>query len=111
VQQPLIEGEQPVAQPAEPAEGAIVDPNANPTVATSDSISTDTGAPEAATDGPLSVESNEGGLTRELGEALAFDKLRTQFWSGVRYSAVLLIGVLALFGGKRLFDWVWTQFR
>ena len=49
-------------------------------------------------------------LTRELGEALSLTTLRGHFLNGVRISAALLLGVAALYAGKKLFDWVWTQF-
>jgi hypothetical protein len=55
-------------------------------------------------------EESVGNLTRELGEALSLNRLRGQFFNGMRISAALFLGVLALYGGKRLFDWVWTQF-
>jgi hypothetical protein len=51
-----------------------------------------------------------GSVTRELGEALSLNRLREQFFNGMRISAALFLGVIALYGGKRLFDWVWTQF-
>jgi hypothetical protein len=51
-----------------------------------------------------------GSVTRELGEALSLNRLRNQFFNGMRISAALFLGVIALYGGKRLFDWVWTQF-
>jgi hypothetical protein len=49
-------------------------------------------------------------VTRELGEALSLNRLRGQFFNGMRISAALFLGVIALYGGKRLFDWVWSQF-
>ena len=49
-------------------------------------------------------------LTRELGEALSLNTLRGHFLNGIRISASLLLGVVALYAGKKLFDWVWTQF-
>ncbi len=52
-----------------------------------------------------------GSVTRELGEALSLNRLRGQFFNGIRFSAAFFLGVVALYGGKRLFDWVWTQFR
>jgi hypothetical protein len=55
-------------------------------------------------------DSSEGSVTRELGEALSLNRLRGQFFNGMRISAALFLGVIALYGGKRLFDWVWTQF-
>jgi hypothetical protein len=57
-----------------------------------------------------SVQESEGSVTRELGEALSLNRLRNQFFNGMRISAALFLGVIALYGGKRLFDWVWTQF-
>jgi hypothetical protein len=107
VQQPQVEG----SQPAEPTPTPIV-------VAAGEEAPTPTaevlaanpigGAPASAA---VSQVNTDASLTRELGEAVSFDRLRNQFWNGVRYSMVLCLGVLALFGGKRLFDWVWTQFR
>lgn len=55
-------------------------------------------------------EESGGSLTRELGEALSLNRLRNQFFNGMRISAALFLGVIALYAGKRLFDWVWTQF-
>jgi hypothetical protein len=55
-------------------------------------------------------EESVGNLTRELGEALSLNRLRGQFFNGMRISAALFLGIIALYGGKRLFDWVWTQF-
>lgn len=51
-----------------------------------------------------------GSVSRELGEALSLNRLRGQFFNGMRISAALVLGVVALYGGKRLFDWVWTQY-
>lgn len=56
------------------------------------------------------VSESEGSVTRELGEALSLNRLRGQFFNGMRISAALFLGVIALYAGKRLFDWVWTQF-
>ncbi len=52
----------------------------------------------------------EGSTTRDLGEALSLNRLRTQFLDGMRFSAALFLGIAALYGGKRLFDWAWSQF-
>lgn len=51
-----------------------------------------------------------GSVTRELGEALSLNRLRDYFFNGVRFSAALFFGVVAIYAGKRLFDWAWTQF-
>jgi hypothetical protein len=58
----------------------------------------------------VNSSATEGSLTRELGEALSINRLRSQFFNGMRISAALFLGVIALYAGKRLFDWVWTQF-
>ena len=64
------------------------------------------------TTGDTTVAGDSGGsVTRELGEALSLNRLRGQFFNGIRFSAALFLGVAALYTGKRLFDWVWTQFR
>ncbi len=62
-----------------------------------------------AADNAAAVASS-GSLTRQLGEALSLSTLRGHFLNGMRISAALLLGVVALYGGKKLFDWVWTQF-
>lgn len=49
-------------------------------------------------------------LTRELGEALSVERLRTQFFNGVRIAAALFIGLAALLFGKRLFVWVMRRY-
>jgi hypothetical protein len=107
VQQPQVETSQPIAT-ATPGAIAVVDSGA--ALTTTDAAAVALGVSITQTGG-VSDASESSGLTRELGEALAFERLRSQFWSGVRYSVILCLGVLALFGGKRLFDWVWTQFR
>jgi hypothetical protein len=49
-------------------------------------------------------------VTRELGEALSVNRLRAQFFMGMRISAAIFLLALALYAGKRLFGWIWTQF-
>ena len=62
------------------------------------------------TGGEADSTSAGNSLTRELGEALSLTTLRGHFLNGMRISAALLFGVVALYAGKKLFDWVWTQF-
>jgi hypothetical protein len=83
------------------AVAVVVDPGAAGGGGSVAPLEGDSGAADAA---------ESGSFTRELGEALSISRLRTQFMNGVRFSAALLLGVVALYGGKRLFDWVWTQF-
>lgn len=52
-----------------------------------------------------------GSFTRQLGEAVALERLRTYFVTGMRFSATLILGVVALIAGKRIFGWIWTQYR
>jgi hypothetical protein len=108
VQQPQVEG----SQPAEPTPTPIVVAAGEETpTPTAEGLAANPIGGAAPAGVAVSQASPDTSLTRELGEAVSFDRLRNQFWNGVRYSMVLCLGVLALFGGKRLFDWVWTQFR
>ena len=52
-----------------------------------------------------------GNTARALGEALSLEKLRGDFARGIRLSAAIFIGALAIFFGKRVIEWVWTRFR
>ena len=54
---------------------------------------------------PAADEIESNSITRQLGEALAFTRLRTQFFNGVRYSAALFLVVGVIFLGKRVFSW------
>ncbi|HMN27007.1 MAG TPA: hypothetical protein PKE45_02540 [Caldilineaceae bacterium] len=107
VEQPQVEGAQVAAPPTAAAVAAVDTGGATPTP----TLALTTTAGLGSLGNTTSIGEEGSSLTRELGAALSFDKLRDRFWSGVRYSVVLCLGVLALFGGKRLFDWVWTQFR
>jgi hypothetical protein len=106
VTQPQVEGDAPpptatptpaavaAGDPAAPAAGA-----AQPTVG---QLSDATGA---------GVQTVAGAsVTDQLGESLGFERLRTQFFNGVRISAALFIGLAALLAGKKLFEWVWKKY-
>jgi hypothetical protein len=54
---------------------------------------------------------NNSNLSRQLGEQLSFERLRTRFYTGMRLSAALFLGAFALFAGKRMLAWVWTRYR
>jgi len=56
--------------------------------------------------------SNEGSsVTRQLGEAVALDRLRGYFVAGMQFSAMLILGIVVLLAGKWIFTRVWTQYR
>jgi hypothetical protein len=113
VTQPQVEGDAPAATPtpaavaADPA--AVVDPNAPATVDIA------AGGALLPTATPLGAqasagEGGEGNLTDQLSQELGFERLRTQFFNGIRITAALFIGIAALFAGKRLFEWVWKKY-
>ena len=61
---------------------------------------------------PTSVATGESStFTRQIGAAVAPDRLRSYFMSGIQFSALLIFGVVALLAGKRILTWVWTQYR
>ncbi|MCX6044107.1 MAG: hypothetical protein NT075_03280 [Chloroflexi bacterium] len=55
--------------------------------------------------------SSSSNLSRQIGEQLSLDRLRTRFYTGVRLSAALFFAAFALFAGKRIFAWAWTRYR
>jgi len=48
-------------------------------------------------------------IARELGEAVAVDRLRGEFFRGMRLAASIVIVLLAIFGGKAMFTWYRTR--
>lgn len=115
VAQPPLGGD--AAQPAAtPAQVAAVAPDANAAAGTTTAPAPADAATSATNTLTLAeVTTRTGGegsgsITRELGEALSLNRLRTQFFNGVRFTAALFFGVVAIYAGKRLFDWVWKQY-
>jgi hypothetical protein len=108
VTQPQVEGDAPppTATPT-PAAVAAVDPNAP---APSDVGAGGALLPTATPVGAQAPAAGEGNLTDQLSAELGFERLRTQFFNGIRISAALFIGLVALFAGKRLFEWVWKKY-
>lgn len=111
--QPQLEGEAPI--PTATATGeALAAPPANPPSdssgaadgASGDNTNTLFAAPQNAA--PVEVTNS---FTRDLGEAVAVDRLRNFFFTGIRLSATLILGAIVLLAGKRLFGWFWTQYR
>lgn len=100
VTQPQLERDSPTPTPAEVA---VVDPGQTPAAGGL--------LPTPMPAEPASVATPSGSaLTRELGEALSFQRLRTQFFNGVRISAAIFIAIAALFLGKRVFEWAWRRY-
>ena len=114
-----------VGQVAQSASDADAAEAATPTVEAIALADTDLTEEQSTTDVPLTAEnaatSNTEGAevaapagsqsaSRELGESLSINRLRSYFFNGIRYSAAFFIGVIALFGGKRLFDWAWMNY-
>lgn len=106
VTQPQVEGDEPTPTPAQVAAG---DQPAQP-AEVQGLLPTPTPLGGAAAAAPVTGSESGGGLTRELGEALSFQRLRTQFFNGMRISAALFIGFAAVILGKRLFGWVWRRY-
>lgn len=93
VEQPQVEEPTPTSTPAPVAVAA---PNQG------------NGAQPATTGGGVIVnpaETTVSSATRDLGEALSLDRLREQFFTGIRYSAAIFLAVFLLIGGKHLFIW------
>ena len=61
-------------------------------------------AESAAADNSLTAN-----ITQELGEAVALDRLRERFMTGVRYSAGIFLVIFAIFAGKRLLEWTLSR--
>lgn len=103
VTQPQVEGDEPTPTPAQVA---VVDPGQTPSAG--GLLPTPT--PSSLIPAEATSVAGGGGLTRELGEALSFQRLQTQFFNGIRISAALFIGLAAIVLGKRLFEWVWRRY-
>jgi hypothetical protein len=65
--------------------------------------------PENVADAVTEVEAESASLTRQIGEALSIQRLRTHFFNGVRYSAALFMVIGLIFVGRRILGWVRTQ--
>lgn len=107
VTQPQVESDGPVLSPT---------PVVDTTVFTGTTDSTNgAGSASAGTlfdaSAPAGAQEVNTSFTRELGEAVAVDRLRGFFLSGMRISAILIFGSIVLLAGRRLVSWVWTQYR
>jgi len=91
VEQPNIEGatEEPTITPPPPSQ--------------SDDASTTEGQNSSSDQTEIVLQP---GILGDLGESLAIERLRTQFFTGVRWSAGLFLLLGAVFAAKRLLEWV-----
>lgn len=119
-----IQGQTPVAQPTPiPVQVEQPDLGETPTVEPSPTGAlvalggdTQSGSPSTVADAAsvdaaaAAVEEESGNsFTQELGTALALDRLRERFFTGVRYSAGIFVIVFAIFAGKRLLEWTLSR--
>ncbi|MEM7124876.1 MAG: hypothetical protein AAF702_01030 [Chloroflexota bacterium] len=113
VEQPQVQGVAPTDTPTtEPVAAVEADESSPSGVVAEESNNSDTETittidqPEG-TSGETSSDS--GGITSQLGEALAFTHLRTQFFDGMQYSAIVFALVALLFLVKGILRWMRTQ--
>jgi hypothetical protein len=95
VQQPNIGGGAPQS------DQTVVEPSPTPALVALGQES----APVTAAQNTTEETSVTAGFTQELGAAVAIDRLRERFMTGVRYSAGIFLIVFAIFAGKRLLEW------
>lgn len=106
VEQPQLSqpaGAAPAAAPAESAGGGQPAPEVASTPAV---VQPGDLAPSQASAAAANVQATPAtSSTRALGEALSINHLRDQVFRGMRFSAALFLLALALYGGKKVFDW------
>jgi hypothetical protein len=98
-----------IAEVEQPDLGETATPEPSPeavALAPSESEAGGQPAPENA-----APESTGNSVTRAISETFGLDKLRAQFFRGVRYSAAAFLIVAALFIGRKLIEWALTQYR
>jgi hypothetical protein len=69
------------------------------------SLPGDLGPAQPSSVGAIVEPDTSANSTRQLGEALSINRLREQFYRGVRISAAIFLVALALYGGKFVFGW------
>ncbi len=71
--------------------------------------------PENSTTGEQSAgllpSQSSSGSVGAIGQALSLERLRDEFWRGVRYSAAFCIIGLALVASRQIYDWSRRRFR
>lgn len=106
VTQPQVEGDVPLPTPTTAAAAVISGSASAGNVTGGDNA--DTLFETTSTSDAQEVTTS---FTRELGEAVALNRLRSFFFTGMRVSAILILGSVILLAGRRIFSWVWTQYR
>jgi hypothetical protein len=109
VTQPQVEGDAPPPTATPTPAAVAVDPAAA-APAPADGAALATTAPLLGAENGAVQTVPGASVTDQLGESLGFERLRTQFFNGVRVSAALFIGFAALLAGKKLFEWVWKKY-
>lgn len=109
VTQPQVEGDTPIPTNTATSDAVAALP-ANPPSDSSVASEENADTLFATTESTAPVEETSS-FTRDLGEAVSIDRLRTFFFTGIRLSATLILGGVVLLAGKRLFGWFWTQYR
>ncbi|MCE7989211.1 MAG: hypothetical protein DYG89_49285 [Caldilinea sp. CFX5] len=107
VTQPEVESDDPILAPTPIADSTLLTGTADSSTGTGGE-NANTLFTGAAASTPQEVTTS---FTRELGEAVAVDRLRGFFFTGMRVSAILILGSIVLLAGRRLVSWVWTQYR
>lgn len=107
VTQPQVESDGPVLAPTSAVNTTVL------TGTTGDNTGAGSETDSTLFAGSATAATQEVGtsFTRELGEAVAVDRLRGFFFTGMRVSAILILGSIVLLAGRRLVSWVWTQYR
>lgn len=100
---------QPTAAPVVVEQPAgVVDPTPTPEPV---AVQVDGASGSGGAETTAAAESSGAGslLARELGEAVAVDRLRSEFFGGMRTAAGVVFLLLAIFGGKALYAWYRTR--
>lgn len=66
--------------------------------------------PSNSTNGITSTTASSG-IGKAIGDAMSLDRLRNEFWRGVRISAAICILGLALVAGRQIYSWSRRRFR
>lgn len=103
VTQPQVEGDTPTLTPTPALVAGVISGTEG-----SGNLANDVLFATSSTSAPQEAATS---FTRELGEAVALTRLRSFFLTGMRVSAILILGSVILLAGRRLFSWVWTQYR